>query len=54
MDQVNLPRIDSKTPEGKIAQLVNFMYIFVREHNIQIQELERQIQELKGDNNGNV
>ena len=54
MDYLNLPRIDSKTPEGKIAQLVNFLFIFVREHNMQIQELERQIQELKGDNNGNV
>lgn len=54
MNQIKLPRIDATTPEGKIAQLVNFMYVFVREHNMQVQELERQIQELKGDNNGNL
>lgn len=54
MNQVKLPRINATTPEGKIAQLVNFMYVFVREHNMQVQELERQIQELKGDNNGNL
>lgn len=49
MDHLKMPRIDATTPEGKVAQLVNFMFMFVRDHNIQIDELERQIHELKGD-----
>lgn len=55
MDNLNMPRIDATTVEGKIAQIVNFMFILVRDHNLQIQELERQIHELKGEiNNGNI
>lgn len=54
MDNINFPRIDSTTAEGKIAQIINFLFVFVRDHNIQVQELERQINDLRGDNNGEV
>lgn len=55
MEPIKFPRIEATTPEGKIAQIVNFLYIFVRDYNFQIQELERQIEELKGGaDNGNI
>lgn len=42
------PRIDAATPEGRLKQMEDFLFSFVRKYNDTISELTHEIEVLKG------
>lgn len=54
LDLMQFPDINAPTPQGQVQQMKEYLFQFVQRYNRLVQEVDKQLSEIKERDNGNI